>query len=463
MSIDRLRPLDRLMLGASRTWPQDIGALLVLDGARLVDGDGGLRIDVLQQRIASRLHLVPRFRQAILEPGRFRGGPLWIDDSDFDIAEHFRVHPVPAPGGEGEVLEAVQELRRHPLDPASRLWEMWFLTGLSGGQIGLYVRIHHALADGMAAMTTVTAFLDSPNNSSPGLTAPWAPARPPSERALVVDALLRRTRSWASLFRPLLHPIAATRRMAAALPAMYELIAESPATRTSLDRVAGADRRVALVRDRLDDVKAAGSPHGATVNDVLLAAVAGGLRALLEERGELSEGTTLRAYSPISLRKGLPGVQEGNLVVQMAIPLPLGKPDPLARLRVIAAETKQRKGRARTSLEFLIRGRIMRRLMLMAAMRQRVNIATASIPGPTEPLYLLGAPVLEVFPILPLMANQPLAVGALSYAGALTIGVTADGDAIPDLDVFADGLCAELAALGALPVTGEESVPERVR
>lgn len=189
--------------------------------------------------------------------------------------------------------------------------------------------------------------------------------------------------------------------------------------------------------------------------------LAGGLRALLEERGELSEGTTLRAYSPISLRKGLPGVQEGNLVVQMAIPLPLGKPDPLARLRVIAAETKQRKGRARTSLEFLIRGRIMRRLMLMAAMRQRVNIATASIPGPARPLYLRGAPVLEVFPILPLIANQPLAVGALSYAGALTIGITADRDAVPDLDVFAAGIRAELAALGAPSATAEWAMLER--
>ena len=360
------------------------------------------------------------------------------------------------------MLGVVEEVRRRPLDPLGRLWEMWFLTGLAGGRIGLFVRIHHALADGMAAMTTVTAFLDSPKDG-PDAAVTWAPAPPPSGRDLVVDASVRRIRSWTGLFRPLLHPIAASRRIVAAWPAMYELIAESPSSRTSLDRLVGADRKVALVRGRLDDFKAAGRPHAATVNDVLLTAVAGGVRALLEERRELSPGTTLRAYSPISLRKGIPGVQEGNLVVQMAIPLPLGKPDPVARLRRIAAETKRRKGRARTSLEFLIRGRFMGRLMLMAAMRQRVNIATASIPGPTEPLYLLGAPVLEVFPILPLMANQPLAVGALSYAGALTIGVTADGDAIPDLDVFADGLCAELAALGALPVTGEESVPERVR
>jgi hypothetical protein len=93
--------------------------------------------------------------------------------------------------------------------------------------------------------------------------------------------------------------------------------------------------------------------------------------------------------------------------------------------------------------------------MLMAVMRQRVNVATASIPGPTEPLYLMGARLLEVFPILPLIANEPLAVGVLSYAGALNIGITADRDAIPDIEVFAAGVGAELEALGAPPMPAE--------
>jgi WS/DGAT/MGAT family acyltransferase len=241
---------------------------------------------------------------------------------------------------------------------------------------------------------------------------------------------------------------------------MRELIAEAPSTKTSLERMVGPERHVALVRDRLDAVKAAGRSRGATVNDVLLAAIGGGLRSLLEARGEPLAGTTLRVYSPVSLRMGKPGVLKGNLVVQMAIPLRLGEPDPVRRLRQIAAETKVRKARARSSLGFLIRGRTMRRLMLMAAMRQRVNVAAASIPGPTEPLYLLGARIREVFPILPLIANEPLAVGALSYAGALNIGITADRDLVPDIDVFREGVCAELETLGA-PTFSVQELQER--
>lgn len=467
MRIDRLNSLDRLMLGASNTWPQDVGALAILDGAELLDRAGDLRIDALRQAIESRLHLVPRFRQIIFDPGRFQGGPLWIDDPAFDIAEHVHEHVLPPPGGEHEVMEAVEQLRKRRLAPSRPLWEMWFLTGLTGRQIGLYVRIHHAVADGMAAMTTVAAFLDRSADTAPGPVVPWIPVPAPSSRDLFLDSVVKRLESWMGLFAALLHPVSTFRRIRATWPAMHELVAEAPSTRTTLDRMVGPDRHVALVRDRLDDVKAVGKSHQATVNDVLLAAIAGGLRALLQERGELVRGTTLRVYSPISLRKGMPGVQQGNLVVQMAIPLELGEPDPFRRLRQIAASTKERKGRARTSLGFLIHGRITRRLMLMAAMRQRVNVATASIPGPTEPLHLLGAPVLEVFPILPLIANEPLAAGALSYAGALNIGITADVDVVPDIDVFTAGVCAELETLGAPPLVGHDAltggpaVPER--
>jgi hypothetical protein len=219
----------------------------------------------------------------------------------------------------------------------------------------------------------------------------------------------------------------------------------------------GPKRSLALIRGRLDDTKSVGHSHDATVNDILLAATGGGLRALLRSRGEPVVGTTLLVYSPVSLRRERSGLQQGNLIAQMAVPIQIGEADPFRRLRQIAAETRQRKARARLSLGALIRGRLTRRLMLILAMRQRVNVATASIPGPTVPLYLLGARLIEVFPILPLIANEPLAVGALSYSGALNIGIAADPDAIPDIDVFTVALSAELEALGAPPQPAEEA------
>ena len=156
----------------------------------------------------------------------------------------------------------------------------------------------------------------------------------------------------------------------------------------------------------------------------------------------------MRAYVPVSLRRRLGGPQQGNLIAEMAVPLAMRDSDAGDELRRIAAETSARKARARTSLGTLIRGPLVRRVLMFAVMRQRVNVTTASIPGPTVPLYLAGARVLEVFPVLPLIANEPLGVGALSYAGAFSIGVVADQDAYTDLDVFVAGARKELEALG---------------
>jgi WS/DGAT/MGAT family acyltransferase len=324
---------------------------------------------------------------------------------------------------------------------------MWFLPGLPEQRIALYVKLHHALADGMAAMATISGLLDTTPDAPAPPARPWTPTRPPSAAELLADNLMRHVERLVGAVATLARPRTTLPRLRAAWPAIRELLAEEPAPETSLDRMVGPGRHLALIRTTLDLVKQVGHAHHATVNDVLLAVTAGGLRALLRSRGEPVEATMVRIYVPVSLRRRVRGPQQGNLIAQMAVPLPLGGSDPGRRLRQIAAETAERKARTRTSLGTLFRGRIARRLLLKAAMRQRVNVTSASIPGPTMPLYLAGARVLEVFPVLPLIANEPLGVGALSYAGGFNIGVVADRDAYPDLDVFA-GVREELHALG---------------
>ena len=450
MSIDRLTPLDRIMLGASRTWPQDIGALAILDAGSLLDEEGRLRIDALRDAVGRRLHLVPRFRQRIHRPRRGLGGPLWVDAPTVDLARHVRELPVAPPAGEAALTATVEEILRRRLDPARPLWEMWFLTGLPDQRVGLFIRIHHTIADGMAAMATIAAFLDPVSDAPAAAPAPpWRPSPSPSAGVLLADNLGRRFRAFARALSVLARPRETARRFRAAWPAIRELLAERPATATSLDRMVGPGRRVALVRADLETVKAVGRANEATVNDVLLAATAGGLRAVLQSRGEAVQGTTVRMYVPVSLRAQVRGPQQGNLIAQMAVPVDLGETNPVRRLRQIAGETTERKLRARTNLgTLMVGGAIGRRLLLMAVMRQRVNVTTASIKGPGVPLWLAGAPVLGVFPVLPLIANEPLGVGALSYRGALTIGVAADRDAFPDLDVFTAAIREELNALG---------------
>jgi diacylglycerol O-acyltransferase / wax synthase len=446
--VDRLSTLDKLMLWASRRWPQDIGALVYLDGASLVDPDGEFRIEAVREAIGARLHLAPRFRQVIRTPPKRLGGPVWVDAATVDLSYHVRVDPLPAGSDEAVVLDRIEELRSRRLDPSRPLWEMWFLPGLADRRIALYVRLHHSLADGTAAMRTIDRFLD-PVPEPEATSAPsWVPAAPPSGRELRRDLLERRRRRVRRTLGLFLHPWRTFRRALAAWPAVRELLAEEPADRTSLDRTVGPGRSLAVIRTDLEEVKQVAHSHGGTVNDVLLAATAGGLRALLRSRGQPTDDTTVRVYVPISMRHGADGPEQGNQIAQMAIPLPLRAVEPSERLRRIAIETVARKARARTSMEKLLRGRLAMRLMLIAVMRQRVNATTASIRGPEEPRYLAGARVLEVVPVLPLVANEPLGVAALSYDGALTFGVVADRDAFPDLEVFATAMREELEALG---------------
>jgi len=161
MALDRLSAEDRLILWPDEVWPQDIGALGILAGGALVGPDGSFRLDTAREAVAARLHLIPRLRQVLLLPRRGLGGPLWVDAASFDLAQHVQVAQVPAPGDEVQLLDRVERLRRRPLYRSRPLWEMWFLTGLSDDRVGLFVRLHHVVADGLAGVASLGALLDA--------------------------------------------------------------------------------------------------------------------------------------------------------------------------------------------------------------------------------------------------------------------------------------------------------------
>jgi WS/DGAT/MGAT family acyltransferase len=463
MSIDRLSGEDRLMLATSDAWPQDVAALALLDADGLFDGDGRFRLEVVREAIGSRLHLVPRFRQVIHVPRSGLGGPLWVDARRFEIDEHVRELPLEPPAGEAEVLRAAEQLRLTRLDPSRPLWEMWFLTGLPDRQVWLYVRSHHAIADGMASMAMIGRFFDPGPQAPAEVAPPWTAAPLPSSTALFLDAIRARAKGIAGALSTLGRPLATLRRVRQVWPATRELLAERPATATSLNRVIGRDRDFALVRGRLDVVRRVARVHGATVNDVLLAATAGGVRALFIGRGEPVEGVTVRIFVPVSLRRTLRGEVQGTLIAQMVVPIGLSEADPVRRLEAIAAETTRRKERTRATVGSLMRGRLVRKLALMAVIRQRVNVITASVPGPRRALFFAGAQVLELFPLLALIGNVPLGVGTVSYAGKLGFGIVADRAAIPDIEVLAAGVGKALRELEDMAsATVEATVPAGV-
>jgi len=233
-----------------------------------------------------------------------------------------------------------------------------------------------------------------------------------------------------------------------AWPTMRGFFSGPPAPRTSLDQLAGPDRRLAVIRGSLDLARQAAHRHGAKVNDVLLAITAAGLRELLRSRGEPVEDLTLPVYVPVTLRPAEHREQaRGNLIGQMVVPLPIGEPDPGRRLERIAAESARQKAGSHPNLGTMFGSRLARRALLAFLHRHPVSVTTADVPGPPQPVYFAGARVLEVFPVLPLIGNVTLGVGALSYAGHFNITVVADRDAVPDLDTFAVAARSELRAL----------------
>jgi WS/DGAT/MGAT family acyltransferase len=447
--MDRLTAQDLLMLWPDEFgWPDDIGALAILDGTSLLDPDGRVRIDEVRRHLEPRLQLVPRFRQLLYRPRWGLGWPLWVDAQSFDLANHVRVHPLAAPGGQAQLLAACAQLRRRRLDPSRPLWETWLLPGLPQGRVGLYLRVHHVLADGISGVAAFGALLDLTAEVATPVAAPWAPAPIPTAGQLLHDNLRRRRQGLGRAWSGLTHPGRTLRRAQRASPAWREFLAER-APRTSLNRPIGADRRLAIVRSRLEVAKQVAHAHRAKVNDVVLAAVAGGLRQLLASRGEDVTRLTLRVAVPVSLHHEQPGQARGNQDGMMMVPLPLGEGDPVRRLQLVAAETAVRKHKARPQgasgvMSFAAVQRTSSRFL---AHQRFLNLSVTNVPGPPVPLYLAGARLLELFPVVAIMANVTLAVGVLSYAGQLNLTAVADRDTCPDVEVFAQGVRSALDEL----------------
>ena len=244
---------------------------------------------------------------------------------------------------------------------------------------------------------------------------------------------LSRTLSW------LAHPVITGRHFLAAWPAMGEIIAGRPLPATSLDRLVGPDRNLALIRSSLKLIKGVARTSDATVNDVLLTVTAGGLSGLLNSRDEPVEGV-LRIYVPVSLHREPRAQARGNLIGQMVVPLPIAVSDPVLEAKADRRGHRSTEGEEPAFPRHGAAPGIAGRIFLKLVARQRVNVNSADIPGPEAPLYLAGSRLLEVFPMVQLIGKVSLAVGAISYAGQFNIMVVADRDAYPDLDIFVAGV-----------------------
>ena len=340
MTLDRLTGLDVTHLVADEVgWPGHIGAIAVLDGAGLIDDDGMVRVDHVRAAVARRLHLVPRFRQLIQSPRWGLGAPLWVDAPTVDLTYHVRELTLPDGASEDQLLHAVEALRRRAFDTSRPLWELWLMPGLSHARVGAFIKLHHAVADGVAGVALLGSLLAPESALGADHAQAWLPHRAPTTRDLLRDNIQRTARRLPKAASALAHPRRVVARWRAMWPAIREILGEGGAApRTSLNRPIGPGRRMALVRRSLGDTKDIAHAAGATVNDVILAVVAGGLRDVLQARGEPVDDLVLRISVPVSLHRRTQ-VAHGNVDSPMAVPVPVGEPDAALRLRTISADT----------------------------------------------------------------------------------------------------------------------------
>lgn len=435
----RLRPADLANLWVEDpATPSQIALVAELDGTRTLRPDGRLDVERVRDELARRARRVPRLCRRIRWTARGEGRPVWVHDPAFDPAAHITAATLPA-GVDLAAWSADRIVRR--LDLAAPPWRAEIVEGLPGGRFGLLLVLHHVLADGPAAVRTVAELLDG---------APGAPPRepaPPSHRDLVLDARRARRRAAVATLRGLPRlPAAAVRTVHRLRHAAADLaVTASP---TSLPRRVAAGRRVAVARFPLDDLRAIGHACGATVNDVLLCAAAGGLRHLLAGRGDPVDGLTLGVSVPV-------GDSSGQPAGMLLLGLPVGEPDPVRRLAAIAATTARLKERTRSGgggVFDVLRlpgplPRLAVRWMHRRAARH-VNLFVTDVPGPPRPLWLGEARVLDAVAVAPLAADVPVGIAALSYAGTLAVGITTDA-AVTDVATLAAGMGRDVAALAA--------------
>jgi diacylglycerol O-acyltransferase / wax synthase len=449
---DRLTALDASFLHLERLeTPMHVGAVSIFEGPPFFDDSGRFRLAETRRLVASRLHLIPRFRKRIMPVPFEQGRPVWVDDARFDIAYHVRLTALPTPGSREQLLALTARIQAQLLDRSRPLWELWFVEGLEGGNVGLIQKTHHALVDGVSGVDVATVLLDF--TPEPTYLEPprWIVEPPPSPGRLLVDTWYERTTEPAEIARTVRRVVRTPQRtlertgqLGRALGTLVDR--NSIAPRTSLNVSVGRRRRFEGVQISLDDVKSIRKSLGGTINDVVLAGVSGGLRRLLESRGDDLD-LTMKALCPVSVRDDSQRMQLGNRVSAMFVDLPVGEPDPVERLRKIRSTTEDLKEREQAvGAAFLVdltqfAAPTLLGLAARVAHRQPFfNVVITNVPGPQVPLYSMGARMLEAYPVVPLTRNLALGIAILSYCGQLHFGLYVDADAVADVAVFAAGL-----------------------
>jgi len=450
---DRLSALDAHFLDLEDEGVHmHVAVILICDAKPLTLEDGCLDAERIRSFLASRLYTIPRYRQRLARVPVERH-PVWVDDASFNIQYHVRHVSLPRPGDERQLKRLIGLLMSQKFDHGKPLWEMWVIEGLDGGRFAILARCHHSMVDGIAGVGVLRALL-RPEPSSSFRPVPRWRARPTPGRArLATEAFARRAREPLDLAgaarRALENPSRALKSAWEATLGLGEsLSALRPASPTLLNPLhIGPHRRIDWLRFDLEAVKDVRRRLGGTLNDVVLATVAGAMRQYLRAHRVPLKGLDFRAMCPVSVRRSEAGNALGNHVVMLVASLPVDERDPRRRLERVIATTRELKAshvsRGAELLEELAdwtTTSVVTEMMRLATRLRAFNLIVTNVPGPPVPLFLLDAPLLEAFPLVPLYENQAMGIALLSYADGLFWGLSSDWDRVPDLHDIALGL-----------------------
>ncbi len=432
-----------------------IGGVLVFDGPPPAFND-------YLDHVRGRLHLVPRYRQKLATPPLETGRPLWVDDPSFNLEYHVRHAALPSPGTEEQLFLLVSRIASQQLDRSKPLWESWLVEGLLDDRFALIFKTHHSLVDGVSGVDLATVLFDLEPTPAPLPTdlEPWQPKPEPSPAELILAGVRGALTTTAELVA---RAVSAASRPASsfgmvrdAAEGLGEIVwaGLNPAPQTPLNVEIGPHRRYAVVRQHLDQYKEVKNALGGTVNDAVLTVVSGALAQWLRSRGIRTEGLEMRALVPVSVRTADQRGTLGNQLTVMRGPLPVYINDPVARLRVVRQamdglkESKQAVGAATIArVNNLAPPTILAQASRLNFSTRLFNLIVTNIPGPQLPLYVLGRQLRDLFPIAFLPEHHALAIAIMSYNGAVDYGLLGDYDALPDIDLIAEGIEASLQEL----------------
>jgi diacylglycerol O-acyltransferase len=430
-----------------------IGAVAVLAGP-MPD------FDTLVEGLAERMLSVPRFKQVLRTQPLDLGAPYWVDDPNLDMSHHVRRAALPRPGDDAALFRWVAEVMERRLDRDRPLWECWIVDGLPYNRWAILMKIHHCIADGIAATRMLAALCDDAEGAT--FATKIRAAKEPTRGGLRLPALTLNPIDWITgAWRT---SLGVTTAAAQALQGAIEIAggiirpAASPLTGPVTNM-----RRYTGVHVALEDVERVCESFDVTVNDVALAAITDSFRATLMRRGEQPKRNSLRTLVPVSVRSNDAADKTDNRVSVMLPYLPVEKADPVQQLQAVHRRLTKAKGggqrqagsvfvSAANAIPFPLTAWTVRALTRLPQ-RGVVTLAT-NVPGPRRRQRIMGREVIRLLPIPPIALGLQTGIAILSYADHLTFGITADYDAAPDVDELASGIeraVAHLAAVSKAP------------